>query len=154
MPLVEAPAEVPGGRRIGDPLGAERVEEDLVVAAELDVLKTGAIHDAVVGDVQNVVGFVVGQMELQDIEVLVDGLGQPELLRHLVDEPDTAVGEPVSALGDLVADVAGSEHRVVLGCPFAFAKAMQNPSSGILHSLLADPRVLCSLLITRNSFSS
>ncbi len=47
----------------------------------------------VVGDVENVIGFVIGQMDLEEVQTLVDGLGQPELVGEHVDGPDAAVSD-------------------------------------------------------------
>ncbi len=59
----EAAAEIAGGGRIGDAAGAQGVEEDFVVAAQFDVLQAGAVAQGVVGEVEDVIGLVVGQME-------------------------------------------------------------------------------------------
>jgi hypothetical protein len=58
--LGEAAAEVAGGGRVGDAAGAQGVEEDLVVAPQLDVLQAGPLAERVVGEVEDVVGFVEG----------------------------------------------------------------------------------------------
>ena len=75
----EAAAEVARRGRVGNPLGAQGVEEDLVVAAQLDVLQPDAVAQRVVGQVQHVVRLVVGQMDLQQVQAAVDGLDQPGL---------------------------------------------------------------------------
>ena len=56
--LGEAAAEVPGGGRVGDALGPEGVEVDLVVAPDFEVLQAAAAGQEVVGDVQDVVALV------------------------------------------------------------------------------------------------
>jgi hypothetical protein len=60
--LGEAAAEVPGSRGVGDPHGVQGVEIDLVVAPQLEVFDPFAAGQDVVGDVQDMVGFVIGQM--------------------------------------------------------------------------------------------
>ena len=67
--LGEAAAEVPGGGGVGDPLGAEGVEIDLVVAPQLEVFDPFAAGQDVEGDVQHMVGFVIGQMPLEQMEI-------------------------------------------------------------------------------------
>ena len=57
---VEPAAEVPCGGRIGDSLGIQGVEINLVVAEPLEMLELGAAGQDVEGDVQDVVGLVVG----------------------------------------------------------------------------------------------
>src|SRR3954462_14901165 len=60
------------GGGVGDPSGAQGVEEGLVVAPGLDVLDPGAAGAEVEGDVEDVVGFVVGEVVLEEQEVAVD----------------------------------------------------------------------------------
>ena len=59
--LVEAAAEVAGGGRVGDAVGPERIEVDLIVAAQFEMFDATAAGEEIEGDVQDVVGFVVGQ---------------------------------------------------------------------------------------------
>lgn len=75
----EAAAEVTCGGGVGDAVGAQGVEEDDVVAPQFDVVEAGAIAEGVVGEVQDVVALVVGQVDLEQVEPLVDGLRQPSL---------------------------------------------------------------------------
>jgi hypothetical protein len=85
--LEEAAAEVAGGGRVGDAVGPQDAEVDLVVAAELEVLDAQAAGEEIEGDVQDVVGFVVGQMPLEEVELAVDLL-EVELAVDLLDEAD------------------------------------------------------------------
>ena len=66
--VAEAAAEVTGGRGVGDALGAQGIEIDLVVASQFDVFDPLAAGQDVEGDVQDVVGFVVGQVPLEDMD--------------------------------------------------------------------------------------
>ena len=75
----EAAAEVAGGGGIGDAACAQGVEEDLVVAAQFEVLQAGAVAQGVVGEVEDVVGLVIGQMDLEQVQAVVDGVDQAEL---------------------------------------------------------------------------
>ena len=59
----EASAEVAGGGGVGDAVGPEGVEEDDVVASQLDVVEAGAVAEGVVGEVQDVIGLVVGEVD-------------------------------------------------------------------------------------------
>ena len=112
----EAAAEVAGGGGVGDAVGAEGVEEDLVVAAQFDVVEAGAVAQGVVGEVQDVVSLVVGEVELEQVESLVDGLGQAELPDQELDGADAAAGDGPGLGGDLVVDVGGGEDRLGRGC--------------------------------------
>ena len=88
---LEAPAEIAGGGRIGDAAGAQGIEEDLVVAAQFDVLQAGAVAQGVVGEVEDVIRLVVRQMDLEQVQPVVDGLGEPELAHQEVHGADAAV---------------------------------------------------------------
>src|SRR4029434_6576080 len=103
-----------GGVR--DPLRTESIEEDLVLATQLDVLKTGAVHQRVVRDVEDVVRLPVGQVQLEEFQLFVDPIRQLELQSHAVDEPDSPTSDAPIPLGNLVADVAATEHgaRLIL----------------------------------------
>ncbi|HMB04302.1 MAG TPA: hypothetical protein VKP69_11265 [Isosphaeraceae bacterium] len=108
----EAAAEVAGGGRIGDALGPEGVEVDLVVTPDLEVLQATDAGQEVVGDIQDVIALVIGQVPLQQVEVLVDALDQPGLAGQEVDGPDAAGCDAPDPLGDLVVDIGGSHHRL------------------------------------------
>ena len=92
--------------------GPECVEVDLVVAADLDVLQPGAARQEVVGDVQDVVRFMVGQVSLEEVEVLVDVVDQPGLPGQEVDRPDAAGCDGMDLVGEFVVDVGGGHHRL------------------------------------------
>jgi hypothetical protein len=111
--LVEAAAEVAGGGRVGDTLGAQGVEEDLVLAAQFEVLQAGALAQGVVGEGQDVVGLMVGEVELEQVEVAVDGVDEADLARQGVKGTDAAAADAAGAVGDLVVDVTGGEHRTL-----------------------------------------
>ena len=104
--LGESSAEVAGGGGVGDAPRSQHVEEGIVVAAEVDVLQAGAVAERVVGDVEDVVGLVVGEMDFQEVKALVNGLGQAELVCEHVESPDAAVGDGSVALGNIVVDGA------------------------------------------------
>ena len=112
----EAAAEVAGGGGVGDAVGAEGVEEDDVVASQFDVVEAGAVAQGVVGEVQDVVGLVVGEVELEQVESLVDGLGEAELADEQLDGADAAAGDGPGLGGGLVVDVGGGEDRLGRGC--------------------------------------
>ena len=59
----EAAAEVAGGGGVGDAVGAQGVEEDVVVAPQFDVVEAGAVAQGVVGEVQDVVALVVREVD-------------------------------------------------------------------------------------------
>ena len=121
--LIEAAAEVAGGGRVGDAAGAQGVEEDFVVAAQFEVLQAGAVAQGVVGEVEDVVGLVVGQVDLEQVQAVVDGVDEAELAGQGVDGADAAVADAAGAVGDLVVDVAGGEHRLAAAAQVGLVEA-------------------------------
>ena len=75
--LIETTAEVPGRGRVGNALGAHGIEIDLVVTPQFDVLDPLAAAQNIERDIQYMVGFVVGQMPLEDMDPGVDVADQP-----------------------------------------------------------------------------
>jgi hypothetical protein len=109
----EAPAEVPGGGGVGDADGTQGVEVDLVVAPQFEVFDARAAGEDVEGDVQDVVGFVVGQVSLEDMELGVDVADEAGALCEQEHGADAAGGESLGAVGQFVVDVAGGDHGPV-----------------------------------------
>ena len=107
----EASAEIAGRGRIGNARGSEGVEEDFVLATQFEILQTGAVAQRVVGEVEDMIGFVVGKMELEQMEPFVDGLDESAASGQEVNGPDAAVGDAAIAEGELVVDVGGGEAR-------------------------------------------
>ena len=89
----EASAEVAGGGGVGDAVGAEGVEEDDVVASQLDVVEAGAVAQRVVGEVEDVITLVVREVILEQVETFVDGLGQPEFPHEELNGADATAGD-------------------------------------------------------------
>ena len=115
--LPEPTAEITRGGGVGDALGLEGIEEDGVVAEQLDVLETATAGEDVEGDVQDVVGFVIGEMAFEEMEVGVDGGDQAGGARQQHHGADAACGEAVDALTEFVVDVAGGDHGdFAFGC--------------------------------------
>jgi hypothetical protein len=106
----EPPAEVARGGRVGNAAGAQGVEEDLVVAAEFDVLQAGALAQGVVGEVEHMIRLVKRQVDLEQAEAVVDGVDQADLPGQGVDDANAAVDESAAAVGDLVMNVAGGDR--------------------------------------------
>ena len=114
--LAEAAAEVPFGGRVGDAHGAQRVEIDLIVAEPLEVLEAAAAGEEVEGDVEDVVGLEIGEVALQQVEVVVDGGDQPSALSEQEHGADATGDEALDALAQFVVDVGGGDHgRLALG---------------------------------------
>jgi hypothetical protein len=105
----------------------------LVVAAEFHVLEAGAVAEGVVGDVEDVVGVVVGEMFLEDVESLVDGVDKSELSDESVDGPDTTVSDAACACGDLIVDVRGGKHRSGATTEVSFIEASVDAALAVIQ---------------------
>jgi hypothetical protein len=94
------------------------------------------------------VGFVVGQVDLEDVQPAVDGLDEAELPGQGVQGADAAVVDAADTAGRLIVDVGGGEHGSVTAtevrlveAPLEAARALfshrrrmlftRNPSSGL-----------------------
>jgi hypothetical protein len=106
----EATAEITLGGGVGNSLGAQGVEIDLVVAPQFKVFDPLATSEDVEGDVQDMVGFVVGQMTFEKAEVLVDIVDQADLLSQQENGADPAGTEAFDAIGVFVMDIRGGHH--------------------------------------------
>ena len=111
--LGEAAAEVSGGGGVGDTLGAQGIEIDLIVASQFEVFDSFASGEDVEGDVQDMVGFVIGQMPLEQNKVGVDVFDQSGVASQQEHGADAAGTEALDAIGQFVVDVAGGHHRFI-----------------------------------------
>jgi hypothetical protein len=102
-----AAAEVASRRGARDAAGAQGIEEDFVVAAQLDVVEAAALTQGVVGDVEGVLGFVIGQVDLEQVQPLVDGLWEPQVAGQRMGGANATVGKAAGAVCHLVVDRAG-----------------------------------------------
>src|SRR5208282_1573269 len=68
------PTEISGRRWIGEATGPQGIEQDFIVAEQFQVLQTGTATQGQVSQGEYVVRFVVGQVDLEQVEVAVDGL--------------------------------------------------------------------------------
>ncbi len=78
--LRETAAEITGGGRIGNPLGSHGVEIGFVAASIFEVLEAVAAGEQVHRDVEDMIGFVVGQVQLEQRNRSIDFLSQVESL--------------------------------------------------------------------------
>ena len=74
---MEAAAEVTRSGGVGDSLGSQGVKIDLIVASQFEVFDVLAAGEDVEGNVEDMVGFVVRQMPLEEVKVAVDVLDKP-----------------------------------------------------------------------------
>ena len=134
----EAPAEITFGGGIGNSLGAQGVEIDLVVATQFKMFEALATGDDVESDVQDVVGFVVGQMSFEKVEIPIDSVDQADLLSQQKNGTDTAGTEAFDAIGVFVVDIGGGHHGFgSLGLAYILETKTNSPPSFLELSLLA-----------------
>ena len=145
--LVKAPAEVTRGGWVGNPLRAQGVKEDLVVASQLDVLESRAVAQRVVSQVQHVIGLMVRTMDLQQMQVTVDGIDEADLAGQLMDQSNASNADGTHLVGEFHADVRCCEHG-----PTLIFSASRQP---LLDSLLGFPQTfLYTGLHSKSSVSS
>jgi hypothetical protein len=77
---IKATAEISCSGGIGNPLGTDGIQIGFVLSAILEMLKAIATGKQVHGNVDDVVSFIVGQMQLEEWNGAVDFSSQFELL--------------------------------------------------------------------------
>ena len=86
-------------------------------------MQAGAVAQGVVGEVEHVIGLVIGQMNLEQVQLVIDGIDQADLAGQDVKGADAAMGQSAAALGDLVVDVGRGEHGPVHSTQTRFVEA-------------------------------
>ena len=81
-----------------------------------------AAAEDVVGNIEHVIGFMIGLVNLEELQPLVNLCDEPALPCEHVYGPDTARGQSLGFLGQVILDVAGREHRVRLILPLDFSE--------------------------------
>jgi len=94
------------------------------MATEFDVLEAGAVAKRVVSEVENVVGFVVGQVDLEQVQFIVDGVDEADAPGQEVERADAAVSEAAVPLGKFVMDVGRFEDGRVEILELGFFEAV------------------------------
>src|SRR5262249_43194567 len=140
---LEATTEIPRGGRVRDAHGAERIEIDRVVAEPLEVFDPAATGEDVEGDVQDMVGFVIGEMAFEEMEIVVDGGDQAGPPCQQQQGADAARSQALDTLTQFVVDVGGGEHgNFTLGF-----WAMGDPVEDSPSPLLQELALACSGLL-------
>ena len=102
------------------------------------------------GDVQDMVGFVVRQMPLEQVKIAVDILDESDPLSQQEEGPDAAGTEPADAIGMFVVDVGRGHHGSwPLGAGRLVESFLDSPSPLLEESLLA-----CGALFSESSTHS
>ncbi len=81
----------------------------------LQVLQASPAGQQIHRNVEDVIGFVVGKMDLEDSRRLVDESPQPEVVDHLHDDRDPATANSLLLLGEIQFGLTGTNHRRLPG---------------------------------------
>ena len=84
---LEAATEVAGRGGIGDSPGIDGIQVHFIVAAQFEIFQAGRVAQGVEGEVQHVIALMIGQVNLQQVQTPVDGLGQSQLRTSKSIEP-------------------------------------------------------------------
>ena len=107
----EASAEVARGRGVGNPHGAQGVEIDLIITPQFEVLDLCATGKDVEGEVDDVVGFVIGEVAFEEVEVVIDIGDETCGACDQEHGADATGGQSLDTIGQFVVDVVGGDHR-------------------------------------------
>ena len=97
-------AEVTGSRGVGNPLGTNRVQVGFVAPTVFDVLEAATTGKQVQCDVENVIRFVVGQVQFKKRNRLIDFFSQVKLLGQLEKRANPTSGDGLLLISQLVFD--------------------------------------------------
>ena len=124
------------GGGVGNALGAEGIEKGRIVAAQLDVLETRAVAESVYGEVDDVIGVGIGQVQFEDVQLSIDGFNQSDVLGKFVEQGNSAEGGAIDAVVDFEMEVTATA-KDGLGAvgKFAFVEAPVDDSLACLEVL-------------------
>jgi hypothetical protein len=124
----EPATEVARGGGVGDSLCIQGVEISLVVAEPFDMLKLGAAGQDVQGDVQDMVGLVVGAMVFEQMQVVIDVSDQSSPACQQEHGADATWAQSLDPIAQFVVDVVGGDHGAfTLGTGAVFDAAEDSP---------------------------
>jgi hypothetical protein len=108
-------------------LGAQGIEIGRVVASQFEMFDAFAAGEDVQCEVQDVVGFVIGEMLLEEVEVAVDLVDQAGPACQQEHGADSACGESLDAAGEFIMDVVGGHHGPIAFGLVAIRDAFEDP---------------------------
>ena len=112
------------------------IEVGFVVAEQLQVVEGLAAQQEVVSQVEDVVGFKVRDVPLEEMHPAVEGVGQTQLLHQQLQGPQASAAQPLGLVGDLEMDVLVPEHGLALDVPLALAEPPLDAALAIAEPLL------------------
>ena len=151
--LNEPTAEVAGSGGIGDSVGSQGIEIDLVVATQFEVFDPFTAGEDVEGDVQDVVGFVIRKMDLKEVKIGVDVADQADPVPGAAWAPMPPAAESLNAIGQFVLDVGGGHHGYGPLRSRQIRETLVNSSSPFLNASLIAGRAFFSESSTHSKAS-
>jgi hypothetical protein len=106
----ETATEISRRGGVGNSRGTQSVQIRFVLSPQFQVLQAPPIAQRVIGDVQDVVGLMVRQVELEQVQPLINRRRQTERPRQLMHKRDAAVSRADGSLRHLILDIGGPEH--------------------------------------------
>ena len=98
-------------------------------------MEASAVTEGVVGNIQNMIGFVIGETNFEQVKALIDGIDESDALDEQMKGPDAAVADAVNAVGDFVVNIAGGENGSMAGEWFGFIEAALNSALASVEAI-------------------
>ena len=134
--LLKTTGEVPAGGRVRNALGAQTIEESLIIAPQLNILQPHSLQQRVVSQIQHMVALMIRKVLLKQMQPRVDFLPQPQLVDHQMDRADASAVDRPGFLGHLIMNIAGLDDRLGLIAPTALGvQATLNSALAITQDL-------------------
>jgi hypothetical protein len=108
------------------------LRKTFVLAAQFDVFDAHAPRQNVVGEVEDVIAFMIGQVDFEQLQVLIDLFHQAQALDHRVDGSQTALAVGGGLFAQLGVDIAAPHHGFGLFPPVAWSQWSQSPLNSAL----------------------
>lgn len=86
-------------------------------------MEASAVAKGVISEIQYMVGFVIREMNLEQMEASIDGIGEPDAIGEQMKSADAAIVDGVNAVGDIVVDVRGGEDGSIAAHGFGFVES-------------------------------
>jgi hypothetical protein len=108
----EPTTKVSRRRRVGNPPGAQGIQENFIIPAQFYVLQTGALTQRVVGEIENMIRLVKRSMKLKQIQMAVNGVDETDLPSQNMESTNTSVCDASRPAGNLILNIARRKHRL------------------------------------------
>ena len=127
----KAPTEVSRGGGVGEASSAQGVQQDFIVAKEFQVLQASAAAQGQIGQGEHVVGFMVREVDLQQLQTLVQGVDEAEPTGEGMNEANAAAGDAAGTLGDLIVNVGSGHHGLAATAQVLLVQSALDPALAV-----------------------